>query len=529
MKILTHPAMLALGLAVLYLLVIIAPLVSPTHIAIYHLDSDIAPVVAVVVLDLASLWLLLTTLLLLARRPGRMRVVVWSTISFGMPWILLKSSAELLQWNMPHTLSRTIFCATLVALFLLWLLWKPDFLPLFEHAQRLVATMIGFVALSGLFILVQLLWFTWKARDLNQPHALHQRQLASTSHLPKKRVVWLILDELSYQQVYEKRFPGLQLPAFDQLAGQSSVFTQTMPVANWTEIVIPSLMTGLTADRTKSSASGQLMMRIAATKHWQAFDSHQTVFEDALENGFSTAVAGWYNPYCRMLAPVSDHCFWSFHGAVEPNFFANQSILENLFMPARRLLVAALNYLPRHVHADPDRKLGAQLHIEDYKEIFATADSFLADSSVDFLFLHLPVPHPEGIYDRKTAQMTISGNSSYVDNLALADRYLAHLRRVLEERGEWDSSAIVVMGDHSWRTSLAWIDKDVWTREDEIASHGGQFDDRPAYIVKLPNQQKPVRIDDRFEAIRTRALLDGIIADRIKTPEDLAAWVRQGK
>jgi len=138
----------------------------------------------------------------------------------------------------------------------------------------------------------------------------------------------------------------------------------------------------------------------------------------------------------------------------------------------------------------------------------------------------MPVPHPGGIYDRKNSAFT-TGHASYVDNLALADRYLAHVRLILEQRGEWNPSTVVVMGDHAWRTKLVWAGSESWTAEDQAASHGAQFDDRPAYIVKLPNQQQSARIDDRFDAVRTRALLDGIITNRIKTPEDLASWVRQ--
>ena len=35
------------------------------------------------------------------------------------------------------------------------------------------------------------------------------------------------------------------------------------------------------------------------------------------------------------------------------------------------------------------------------------------------------------------------------------------------------------------------------------------------------------RIDERFDALHTRAMFDAIMTNRIKTPEDLAAWVRQ--
>ena len=47
-------------------------------------------------------------------------------------------------------------------------------------------------------------------------------------------------------------------------------------------------------------------------------------------------------------------------------------------------------------------------------------------------------------------------SSSYVDNLALADKCLAGIRQTLEQTGQWDSSTVVVMGDHSWRTKQFW-------------------------------------------------------------------------
>ncbi|MEO6982154.1 MAG: hypothetical protein ABI072_03455, partial [Edaphobacter sp.] len=137
--------------------------------------------------------------------------------------------------------------------------------------------------------------------------------------------------------------------------------------------------------------------------------------------------------------------------------------------------------------------------------------------------LHIPVPHPGGIYDRKTASFT-STHSSYIDNLALADRYLAHVHELLQQHHAWDSSTIVVMGDHSWRTQLAWIASPLWTAEDQLASHGGQFDNRPAYIVKLPQQPEAARIDPAFAAIHTRALLDALIDNKIQSPADLSTW-----
>jgi hypothetical protein len=85
------------------------------------------------------------------------------------------------------------------------------------------------------------------------------------------------------------------------------------------------------------------------------------------------------------------------------------------------------------------------------------------------------------------------------------------------------------MGDHSWRTSFIWKDSMSWTDEDEAASHGGEFDPRPAYIVKLPNQQTPARLDQPFSAVSTRALLDALLQDHLHTSADLSTWASRQK
>ncbi len=347
------------------------------------------------------------------------------------------------------------------------------------------------------------------------------------------RVIWIILDELSYRQVYEQRFSGLSLPAFDSIAKESTVFTHVVPAGAYTEEVVPSLMTGVPVDGIRASSSGkQLFLQNPVTRAWQTFDQHQTIFEDALHAGYSTAAAGWYNPYCRILPQVLDRCFWTFTLPYPGEILASQSPAKNIKRQLLRRIEAvavwppALRLVPQPDTLEPDR------HIEDFREIRAAGDSILSDRDANFVFLHLPVPHPNGIYNRRSKILTSSSKSyqdSYIDNLALADRYLAHIRELLQKQGEWDSSTIVIMGDHSWRTSFIWSKSGDWTPEDEAASHGGQFDDRPAYIVKLPQQQQASRIDAPFKAIRTRALLDALIAGRLHTADDLDRWTKEQK
>jgi hypothetical protein len=290
-----------------------------------------------------------------------------------------------------------------------------------------------------------------------------------------------------------------------------------------TEYVVPSLISGIPADSVRvSSDLRHVYLQSPTQALWVPVDQHKTIFQDALDHGYSTAVSGWFNPYCRIFSQVLDRCFWTNHRSIQGGMSAQQHLLSNVVAPFRALWSKVIQ-IGRTPDISHDRTPPEQ-HILDYNELLATADTMLDDSSANFLFLHMPIPHPTGIYDRQTGRLT-TGPSTYIDNLALADVYLAHLRSQLEQHGEWDSSTVLIMGDHSWRTAPIWsLDTD-WTSEEQRASDGGKFDDRPAYILKLPNQQQPAHIDTPYRAIRTRTLLDAIMDQRIHSPQDLEDWV----
>ena len=525
MKFLTHPVVTALGAAYLCLIGLAGPLVSATHTHIYHLSGSASAVFAPVILYFFLLWLFLTGLFALAARRPRMQVVLWSAILFFGPWVLFRNCAKLMVETVPPRLNLIVLALSLVGFIVFLCVWRPALRPSFERLQRLLTILFGFASLAGVLLMGQLFWFNWQARSLNAPLPLHQR--GSAGGTAKLRVLWILLDELSYQQVYEQRFPGLNLPAFDQLVSDSTVFTHVAPAGNATEAVIPSIMTGSPTDRVRSSSDGRVLtLHNPVTGTSEIFDPHQTIFQDALQNGYSTAVVGWYNPYCRALHEVLDRCFWTNHMLVSGSIGDQQSITENLLAPLERLIASVPSLFHPGSNTSPRELLEAQRHIVDIQLLSSKADEMIADPTADFLFLHMPMPHPPGIYDRRRMTFSIE-HPSYIDNLALADHFIGHIRKQLEEKGQWDSSAIIIMGDHSWRTNLVWASSDSWTPEDQAASHGGQFDDRPAYIVKMPYQQTPARIDFRFAAIHTRALLDGIITGRLKTPEDLASWAAQ--
>ena len=526
---LMRSACVALGLTTIYVIRIVDPLVDGNHIVVYHWSGRPLVLFGPIVINFLVVWAVLTLLLLLVRTPGRIRVAVWGAIILFTPSIVLEDLALLPSFTPAHWARLALISFAVVAYSLLMLLWRPSFAERFEHVIGFASTVLQFVAISGGILFFQLARFGWQARSLNDQLPLHHSQIVPAAET-KPRIIWVVLDELSYQQVYVNRFQGLQLPTFDALANEATLFTHPIPASIpidtniRTEKILPSLLTGKPVDAMHSTPAGQLSLHNPDAGAWQPFDQHDTVFQDALGAGYSTALVGWYNPYCRLMPAVLDHCFWTFWDNPQNGMLPGGTLASNLPQPILSFVMS--HGLPQSLQQFlPKDSVDTNPHIADYRNISDAADKALLDRSEGFVFLHLPIPHPSGIYNRKTDQLA-TGSSNYIDNLALADKYLAHLRSTLEQSGQWDSSTVVIMGDHSWRI-MDWKGASDWTAEEQSASLGGQFDNRPLYIVKLAGQQKGTRIDTPFHALGTRKLLDALFTQNIRSTEDLSTWAQR--
>ena len=532
------------GLTNLCLWLEIGPLFSPAHLALYHFDGPPSELFLPVLVNLAGLWVLLAGLMLLARTSaagtGRLHAAIWSGMMAMLPWVALKEGL-FTKVHVTHAGSAwlaTLPLACAIAVNVFWGAWVRG---LMERVLPVCEAFLLALSFTGVVILVQFLYFFARSSGLNDAQPLHAAGSAAAwgsvatgwgGARPAgepKRVIVILFDELSYEQTYGHRSPRVSLPAFDRLAAESAVFREVRPAAEFTDRAIPSLLTGRTVEEIRASADGR-RVAMESQQGWTQLNPEDSVFGDALQAGYRTGLAGWYNPYCRIFPRVLDRCEWRAH-AIPPNMIAADSpvagrnLLENSLEPARDVLRAVPGFfLPRLRYRGPDSDL-TERHVKDYREIEQMADGLLSDSAMTFVFLHLPVPHQGGIFDRKTGEWTHL-SSSYLDNLALADEYLGHARGLLERSGDWDDSAVVVLGDHSWRTWM-WSESLFWTEEDRAVTAGESFDDRPALVVKLPQSRAGVNIDTAFEAKRTRWMLDELMTGRIRTEGDLARWTEE--
>jgi hypothetical protein len=506
-------------------------LVNPERRLTYHLHGSPLLLFAAAIVDISLLWLLWVGVFLVMEKSRAPRLIIWSCITLFLPWVLFKNWMIISGHPFPYWFGSVFFIAPILCSAAVFCFCRWSFRRTFVVLQKCSAGLLACAGMIGAVWLPQLAWISWQVYRANASSTLNDRHetIASTTR-PHPRIIWILFDELSYQQVYGHRFADVQMPAFDELASQSTVFKNVVPAGAWTELAIPSLFTGVKVGNLQIAPEGQLTsMFDIRSREWRPFNQSQTIFEDAIKQGYKTGVTGWYNPYCRILSTVLNKCYWAFRWPLYPGVMPDQAFLNNLVGPLMAMIPHRVSLISK-IAGHPNRRSellperDAAIHIEDYRDLATHADLLLRDSSIDFVFLHLPIPHPGGIFDRRHMVFATS-HASYLDNLVLADQYLAHVRSILEQQKSWDTSTVVVMGDHSWRTKLLWSLTPQWTKEENLASDGGTFDNRPAYIVKLPLQKSPASIDVPFDAIWSRRLFDSIMSKDIVTAKNLHTWV----
>ena len=299
----------------------------------------------------------------------------------------------------------------------------------------------------------------------------------------KPRLVWIIFDELAYKPVFEARDPSLDLPNFDRLRLQSTIYSNVTPIGYHTNLVVPSLLLGRVVTSSTFTAKNQFIIRTADDPHWEPFDSAASLFGMARQRGLSTSIVGWYLAYCPIFVGTATECYWSnddTEDGAPPSI--NASFAADVWFPLR--IVAEQLIAPRVAIADVAHWESLS-HVATVKDMSQHALTALTNSHADIIYLHLPVPHPPAFWDRRSHNYGVGG--SYLDSLDYSDRFLGQILDVLEAQPRWPETTLIIQGDHSWRTRI-WRTTPGWSEEDERVSQGGEWDPRPLLIVHAAGQ-----------------------------------------
>jgi len=297
------------------------------------------------------------------------------------------------------------------------------------------------------------------------------------------RVVWVVFDELSYDQVFEHRAHDLVLPHFDELQQMSTVFTNVQPVGYKTVKIIPSLLTGKAVDDYRFRFDNSFVVHYEGTHGWQPVNGSDTVFGDAKSAGWRTAVVGWYNPYCTIYGDAIDDCYFMNLDRIDGLMSQKDTFVKNTWSPLEQIvreIRAPAKADRRRCNYDVKQRLATDMDLEKHWTEVLTTDQ------ADFVFLHLSVPHSPNVWSRMQDDYTQFCDSSYLDNLALADRKLGQILAELKSSPRWKDTTLIVEGDHGWRIDL-WNWLPAWTDEDDAASRD-VFDPRPVVLIHQAGQ-----------------------------------------
>lgn len=327
-----------------------------------------------------------------------------------------------------------------------------------------------------------------------------------------QRIVWLLFDGMSYDQMFDHRWPGLQLPSFDRLHQASVTFGSLNPEGRFTENVIPALFLGRHVVRVQMTLSGTMNFLERPEADWQPFDSSETIFSDAKRLGWTTGVAGWFNPYCRVLPKQLDFC-WMQLPPFPDHLSRNNSTLQNVLAPLIGDWTASV--------PGPGARTGNLL---DQLEFMDPDQHLVENANINFAFVHLPIPHAPNRYNRRTGKL--EPNGSYLDNLALSDLVLGRLLADLQKSGTADRTTLILSSDHGWRVWM-WRNNIGWTHEDELASGGGKFDDRPMLMVHFPGEEHASVIDRHIPLLNMHGMIEGMLAGQIENRQQLDQWAAQ--
>ena len=415
------------------------------------------------------------------------------------PWIMLRTR-DTLPFNLPGGMVVLLTVVWAAIVFLLLVKFKRWYRGLMRFGDFLGT----FLAIFAVCSVIQLLYIRHWKPGLQQ----HTPVWATTTQPPRQHplLVWVIFDELSYDQVFEHRANSLALPNFDALRSQSTVFSAAQPIGDKTVKVIPSLLTGHVVDGFKFTLDNRFLVRDAGIPGFHQLDPSQTAFSDAQQQGWRTAAVGWYNPYCALYAGAIDDCYWMNLDKMDGPMSQQAGFWQNAWSPLHQAALEIVS--PTRARRD--------LCTYDVRQRYLThidleqhSQQLLHTDQADFVFLHIPVPHSPNIWSRGKGDYTQQCGSSYIDNLALTDRELGRILTTLQSSPRWKDTTLIVEGDHSWRSYL-WNNQPNWTAEDQAASRSG-FDPRPAVIIHQAGQTQPQTVTTPWSLLNVHAVVEQVL------------------
>jgi hypothetical protein len=530
------------GASLLFLLPYFCPLIMPDHLSVLHHHFPMGNRIGGLLLDLLILMVVgIISLAILTHLPrifrriagaGIAALFIWRTVSVATLLLNMWCVGQLDNRSFARyafvlgpivehwpEYSRSILAASVAASIALAMV-KPSSSDAVIRGVRIGLNGFAFCAL---WIIPELIFMGFSVPGVPRFDHSSTEPARSGTRL-EHRIVWILFDELSYGLTLDQPPNGQRYPNFQRLQSQGTSFGNIEPMGSFTDRVIPSLLAGQKLDEVKSTLDGKLLGLNPRSGQAITYDPNRTLFSEAKTSGWNPGVAGWYNPYCRIFVNVLTACSWvpDVHSMLpfeQAGASEDKSILVNSLMLPRALI---LRVFGRRSGFDAGY---IKQDIEDYRSVVLGALDLIQNQNIHFIFIHLPVPHPPGLFNRNTHQFSERGN--YLDNLTLADDTLGMLMQEIDRTPSGANTTVIVSSDHSWRVSI-WRNDPEWTQEEERLSRRG-IDTRPVFLVRFPGQLSGHELSSPRPELIEYDVVESMLKGGISSPDDLDAFVQSSK
>ena len=518
-------ALLCLSLANLSFLKVWDTLLDPYYL--YFRSSPPRPlswltVLLEICLLFGALWILQR---LAQRRPGGVAETAWLTVFL----ILILTAGNALCWIARPLLLRwltdselTVYklgCAVLLCVFYLD---RP--VQLFRGLSVVVLWTSPLVPIT----FGQALWHALRP-DVSS-FAAHPVQSAHGRGVPfgHPRIVLVVFDEMSQQLAFEDRPRGVVMPAFDRLRSESLYASSAWPHNDWTTEAIPALLLGKPVGDARPLGPSLLAVNTGNGYSTEWVNGPNLITRMRGLN-YSVGIVGFHHPYCRLFPFPLNACyrapstFPEIFPVAPPGSTLGDFAAMHFHTFIDSLPLAYTLRLGTLVVTEGQERRYRRQTAREVEALIRRAVAAAADPSLGFVFLHLPTPHPPGIYDRFSNDFSARPSATYFDNYRLADRALGMLREGMERAGMWDRTGLLIVADHSWRPWL-WKQFSLWDRESQWWEN--RVDRRVPFLLKLPGQHKGLEYRRPVQNIVAADLLVAVARGEVRTPEQAAAWLQ---
>jgi hypothetical protein len=394
-------------------------------------------------------------------------------------------------------------------------------------------------ALRACLLIMAPLFFVYAAQGLWLYYGPPARRLVrgdATARLFKggqrQRIIWIIFDELDGRLLFDARPRRIQLPEFDRLRSETLSADRVKSPAHNTLSAIPSLLLSKTvpADEDVDLKAALVRVRFSGCQQFVRLTSQPNIFQRVRALGLNTAVAGWYHPYCRLFGGDLNACVTE-NGLMDAagihEYLRSRSFLQKaVYLANWQARSFPLNDRYYWIRTIPQQgRLNRELHIARVVALENEMMPLLENRQLNFVFLHLPVPHPLGIWDPQSSRFTTDREANYADNLALADRILGQIRAKLEQTGDWNRSTILVSADHPYRTEHWLTSKEIPPSPEMLRLTHDRWQPYIPFLLKLPGQTTGVAYHREFNSVLSADLLMAALEGSVETPEEAVHWL----